>query len=126
MQKDWLKVKFVLILQVSICKFKFTGGAKPTLEEKKMMSVDSGGNFRYYSGDNSDLRAVEKMSKEVMAANASHIVTDRFTSLTSDKLAAANGSTNKKLSNVKQWQKLFVTAWTILQWNKNQAIHAER
>ena len=41
------------LMQVSICKFKFTGGAKPTLEEKKMMSVDSGGNFRYYSGDNS-------------------------------------------------------------------------
>ncbi|XP_036327636.1 uncharacterized protein LOC118740246 [Rhagoletis pomonella] len=36
--------------EVSICKFKFTGGAKPTLEEKKMLSVDSGGNYRYYSG----------------------------------------------------------------------------
>jgi len=37
--------------QVSICKFKFTGGAKPTLEEKKMLSVDSGGNFRYFNGN---------------------------------------------------------------------------
>ncbi|XP_071442214.1 uncharacterized protein [Hetaerina americana] len=36
--------------EVSICKFKFTGGAKPSLEEKKMLSVDAGGNFRYYSG----------------------------------------------------------------------------
>lgn len=36
--------------EVSICKFKFTGGAKPCLQEKKMLSVDSGGNFRYYSG----------------------------------------------------------------------------
>lgn len=36
--------------EVSICKFKFTGGDKPTLEEKKMLSVDSGGNYRYYSG----------------------------------------------------------------------------
>jgi len=36
--------------EVSICKFKFTGGAKPSLQEKKMLSVDSGGNFRYYSG----------------------------------------------------------------------------
>lgn len=51
------------------------------------MSVDSDGHFRYYSGDNSDLpRAVETLSREVMAANASHIVTDRFTSLTADKL----------------------------------------
>ncbi|XP_041982931.1 uncharacterized protein LOC121735987 isoform X2 [Aricia agestis] len=36
--------------EVSICKFKFTGGSKPSLQEKKMLSVDSGGNFTYYSG----------------------------------------------------------------------------
>ncbi|KAL7294784.1 hypothetical protein TKK_0011719 [Trichogramma kaykai] len=36
--------------EVSICKFKFTGGDKPSLQEKKSLSVDSGGNFRYYSG----------------------------------------------------------------------------
>lgn len=36
--------------EVSICKFKFTGGTKPSLQEKKMLSVDSGGNFTYYSG----------------------------------------------------------------------------
>ncbi|XP_075160667.1 uncharacterized protein LOC142233590 isoform X2 [Haematobia irritans] len=36
--------------EVSICKFKFTGGSKPTLEEKKMLSVDAGGNYRYFSG----------------------------------------------------------------------------
>jgi hypothetical protein len=36
--------------EVSICKFKFTGGAKPSLQEKKILSVDAGGNFRYYSG----------------------------------------------------------------------------
>ncbi|XP_037908069.1 probable serine/threonine-protein kinase nek3 isoform X2 [Hermetia illucens] len=36
--------------EVSICKFKFTGGAKPSLQEKKMLSVDSDGNYRYYSG----------------------------------------------------------------------------
>lgn len=35
--------------EVSICKFKFTGGAKPCLQEKKMLSVDSGGNLRFYS-----------------------------------------------------------------------------
>lgn len=40
--------------EVSICKFKFTGGSKPSLQEKKMLSVDSGGNFRYYSGTGKD------------------------------------------------------------------------
>lgn len=36
--------------EVSICKFKFTGGAKPSLQEKKSLSVDAEGNFRFYSG----------------------------------------------------------------------------
>lgn len=56
-----------------------------------MMSVDSGGNFRYYSGESSDpsrsLKAVETLSKEIMATHASHIITDRFTSLTAEKLS---------------------------------------
>merc|ERR1719361_2688871 len=36
--------------EVSICKFKFTGGPKPTLEEKKMLHIDSEGNFCYTTG----------------------------------------------------------------------------
>lgn len=36
--------------EVSICKFKFTGGANPILEEKKMVSVDAGGTLRYFTG----------------------------------------------------------------------------
>ena len=33
-----------------MCKFKFTGGAQPSLQEKKMLSVDAKtGNFRYFS-----------------------------------------------------------------------------
>ncbi|XP_037962524.2 uncharacterized protein LOC105383994 isoform X2 [Plutella xylostella] len=46
--------------EVSICKFKFTGGSKPTLQEKKMLSVDSGGNFRYYSGAGAGGKASNK------------------------------------------------------------------
>ena len=69
------------IFQVSICKFKFTGGPKPTLEEKKMLHIDSEGNFCYTTGSGD--RAVtgfEYFPKEVIHANAA-IVTDAFTSL---------------------------------------------
>lgn len=38
--------------QVSICKFKFTGGAKPSLLEKKMLSMDAVGNYHYFHGSN--------------------------------------------------------------------------
>ncbi|XP_064544824.1 uncharacterized protein LOC135432882 [Drosophila montana] len=51
--------------EVSICKFKFTGGAKPTLEEKKMLSVDAEGNYRYYNGTGDrTLRGYEFISRE--------------------------------------------------------------
>lgn len=51
--------------EVSICKFKFTGGAKPMLEEKKMLSVDAEGNYRYYNGTGDrTLRGYEFISRE--------------------------------------------------------------
>lgn len=53
--------------EVSICKFKFTGGAKPSLQEKKSLSVDSGGNFRYYSGTgDKNMRGYEFFSREAL------------------------------------------------------------
>nr|CAG4641516.1 EOG090X02D0 [Eurycercus lamellatus] len=33
---------------VCICKFKFVSGNQPRLQEKKILSVDSGGNFRFF------------------------------------------------------------------------------
>nr|CAG4643060.1 EOG090X02D0 [Ilyocryptus agilis] len=33
---------------VCICKFKFIAGNQPRLQEKKILSVDSGGNFRFF------------------------------------------------------------------------------
>lgn len=54
-----------------------------------MLSVDSGGNFRYFSGPGQKtLRGFENLSREAMASNAS-IVTDKFTSFTAEKLSAA-------------------------------------
>ncbi|KAH8360869.1 hypothetical protein KR084_010044 [Drosophila pseudotakahashii] len=51
--------------EVSICKFKFTGGAKPTLQEKKMLSVDAEGNYRYYNGTgDKTLRGYEFISRD--------------------------------------------------------------
>ena len=56
-----------------------------------MLSVDSGGNFRYYSGtgDKKTMRGFEYLPRKIMQANAS-IVTDRFTSLTADKLSTSS------------------------------------
>lgn len=57
--------------EVSICKFKFTGGAKPSLQEKKMLSVDSGGNFRYYSGTgDKSMRGYEFFPRESLQQSA--------------------------------------------------------
>ncbi|XP_031837867.1 uncharacterized protein LOC116429253 isoform X2 [Nomia melanderi] len=57
--------------EVSICKFKFTGGAKPSLQEKKSLSVDSGGNFRYYSGTgDKSMRGYEFFPREALQQSA--------------------------------------------------------
>ena len=58
-----------------------------------MLSVDSGGNFRYYSGtgDKKTMRGFEYLPREIMQTNAS-ILTDRFTSLTADKIATSSSS----------------------------------
>ncbi|XP_069362002.1 uncharacterized protein [Maniola hyperantus] len=62
--------------EVSICKFKFTGGSKPSLQEKKMLSVDSGGNFRYYSGTgNKGNKGYEFMHKDVNPDRAESVGT---------------------------------------------------
>ncbi|XP_060532107.1 uncharacterized protein LOC132705512 isoform X2 [Cylas formicarius] len=59
--------------EVSICKFKFTGGAKPSLQEKKMLSVDSGGNFRYYSGTgDKSMRGYEFFPRETLQQQVSN------------------------------------------------------
>jgi hypothetical protein len=75
--------------EVSICKFKFTGGAKPSLQEKKILSVDSGGNFRYYSGTgDKNMRGYEFFPRENLMqsslACSSH--TNAFLNATSEKI----------------------------------------
>ncbi|XP_065368912.1 myb-like protein A isoform X2 [Calliphora vicina] len=59
------------VTEVSICKFKFTGGSKPTLQEKKMVSVDAGGNYRYFSGTGDKAsRGYEYFSRECLQHTA--------------------------------------------------------
>lgn len=75
--------------EVSICKFKFTGGAKPTLQEKKMLSVDSGGNFRYYSGTgDKTMRGYEFFPRESLAASSltANTTTNAFLNAVSEKI----------------------------------------
>ena len=75
--------------EVSICKFKFTGGAKPSLQEKKILSVDAGGNFRYFSGTgDKSMRGYEFFPRESLRqsslASGSH--TNAFLNATSEKI----------------------------------------
>lgn len=75
--------------EVSICKFKFTGGAKPSLQEKKILSVDAGGNFRYYSGTgDKSMRGYEFFPRESLRQSslASGSCTNAFLNATSEKI----------------------------------------
>ena len=79
-----------------------------------MLSVDSGGNFRYYSGtgDKKTMRGFEYLPKEIMQTNAS-ILTDRFTSLTADKLSSSSTSPSEKGSSISTTDKI-CSDWKIL------------
>ena len=67
--------------QVSFCKFKFTGGLKPTLEEKKFLHIDSCGNFCYKSGSGDKaFKRLEYFQKDVIPTN-SKIASEAFNSL---------------------------------------------
>lgn len=79
-----------------------------------MLSVDvAGGHFRYYSGGDSCTgsvhpQAVETLSREAMTANAGHLVTDRFTSLTADKFKPVSNSSSSVSSCKHKWIELFL------------------
>ena len=69
------------------------------LEEKKMLSVDVvEGQLRYYSGGDCTgserPQAIETLSKEAMSSQASHLITDRFTSL---KKTSSSAKQSRKL-----------------------------
>lgn len=88
--------------EVSICKFKFTGGAKPSLQEKKMLSVDSGGNFRYYSGTgDKSMRGYEFFPRESL--QQSSLLTDSssgaFLNTPGEKISADLPPPSHGLSN---------------------------
>lgn len=75
--------------EVSICKFKFTGGAKPSLQEKKILSVDAGGNMRYYSGTgDKSMRGYEFFPRESLAQSSltSNTTTSAFLNAASEKM----------------------------------------
>lgn len=91
--------------EVSICKFKFTGGAKPSLQEKKMLSVDAGGNFRYYSGTgDKSIRGYEffpreslKQSSLVSASSAGAFLNTPGQKITNDIPPPSFGLSNELL-----------------------------
>ncbi|XP_047034404.1 uncharacterized protein LOC124640609 isoform X1 [Helicoverpa zea] len=86
--------------EVSICKFKFTGGSKPSLQEKKMLSVDSGGNFRYYSGTgnkgNKGYEYLQRDSNQGKNANASAETSTSQPKVEEQSTALSKEDLNKK------------------------------
>ena len=81
----------IVLFQVSICKFKFTGGDRPTLEEKKMLSVDSGGNFRYFSGNQQQQQPFNHNATLPSRPNNNNSF-DTTASLTSERLTSKSSN----------------------------------
>ena len=53
-----------------------------------MLSVDSGGNLRYFSGSGEKtLKGFESLPRNMISSAGASVVTNRFTAMTADRMA---------------------------------------
>ena len=84
---------------VCICKFKFVAGNQPRLQEKKILSIDSGGNFRFFPESQ---RATRKLPDLLPIETVLPLAEPAVASTSSTVLPAV-----KRLSRRKRMEKTF-------------------
>ncbi|XP_014240716.1 uncharacterized protein LOC106661681 isoform X2 [Cimex lectularius] len=94
--------------QVSMCKFKFTGGATPTLKEKKMLSVDAGGAFRYY--DQAD-QSRKKSRKSIAREKLEQTFKEKGFLIQTQQLESAQGATYCKFRQLRKFTRYLFRSW---------------
>ncbi|KAG8307284.1 hypothetical protein J6590_024930 [Homalodisca vitripennis] len=94
--------------EVSMCKFKFTGGATPSLEEKKMLSVDPGGNFRYYGMGEPQRR---KSRKSLAREKLEKTFREKGFLIQTQQLESAQGATYCKFRQLRKFTRYLFRSW---------------
>lgn len=96
--------------EVSMCKFKFTGGATPSLEEKKMLSMDTGGNFRCYSGSASETQR-RKSRKSLAREKLEQTFKEKGFLIQTQQLESAQGATYCKFRQLRKFTRYLFRSW---------------
>ncbi|XP_054268120.1 uncharacterized protein LOC128989968 [Macrosteles quadrilineatus] len=94
--------------EVSMCKFKFTGGATPSLEEKKMLSMDPSGNFRYYGGGEPQRR---KSRKSLAREKLEKTFREKGFLIQTQQLESAQGATYCKFRQLRKFTRYLFRSW---------------
>jgi len=94
--------------EVSMCKFKFTGGATPSLEEKKMLSVDPGGNFRYYGlGEQQRRKSRKSLAREKLEKT----FREKGFLIQTQQLESAQGAMYCKFRQLRKFTRYLFRSW---------------
>uniref|UniRef100_A0A0A9Y3Q4 Uncharacterized protein n=2 Tax=Lygus hesperus TaxID=30085 RepID=A0A0A9Y3Q4_LYGHE len=94
--------------QASMCKFKFTGGPTPTLKEKKMLSVDSGGAFRYYDQRE---QTRKKSRKSLAREKLEQTFKEKGFLIQTQQLESAQGATYCKFRQLRKFTRYLFRSW---------------
>ncbi|XP_073995865.1 uncharacterized protein isoform X2 [Rhodnius prolixus] len=95
---------------VSMCKFKFTGGPTPSLKEKKVLSVDAGGAFRYYD-QNQREQARKKSRKSLAREKLEQTFKEKGFLIQTQQLESAQGATYCKFRQLRKFTRYLFRSW---------------
>lgn len=99
--------------EVSMCKFKFTGGATPTLQEKKSVSLDPAGSLRLL-GSSSRMRSKEmkrKSRKSLAREKLEKTFKERGFLIQTQQLESAQGATYCKFRQLRKFTRYLFRSW---------------
>lgn len=99
--------------EVSMCKFKFTAGATPSLEEKKSVSLDSAGSMKMFD-TNRVLRNREmkrKSRKSLAREKLEKTFKERGFLIQTQQLESAQGATYCKFRQLRKFTRYLFRSW---------------
>lgn len=93
-----------LSTEVSMCKFKFTGGATPSLQEKKMLSVDAS---KCYSNDPQRRKSRKSLAREKLEQTFK----EKGFLIQTQQLESAQGATYCKFRQLRKFTRYLFRSW---------------
>ncbi len=98
--------------QVSMCKFKFTGGTTPTLQEKKSLSLNPGASVKILDKHHSRSRELKRKSRKSLAREKlEKTFKERGFLIQTQQLESAQGATYCKFRQLRKFTRYLFRSW---------------